>query len=137
VTNDDPDNEGRTYYSFEFVDGQGKVRPRCFKEWRRVESGTPATTAEGAMADINTALAASRDAIEQLIVSGERTGPTPADGRARLEAAHQTFDEACRRIVSQGDRMRTTVFGAVPVEDYVRFMELHTRHHERQMTDRR
>jgi hypothetical protein len=31
--------------------------------------------------------------------------------------------------------MRTTIFGAVPVEDYVRFMELHTRHHGKQMAD--
>ena len=61
-------------------------------------------------------------------------GPaTPAEGRARLEAAHQKFAEACRQIASQNVRMRTTIFGAVPVEDYVRFMELHTRHHSRQM----
>ena len=50
--------------------------------------------------------------------------------------AHQKFDEACRQVVSQGERMRTTIFGAVPVEDYVRFMELHTRHHAKQMIDR-
>jgi hypothetical protein len=62
------------------------------------------------------------------------SGPaTPAEGRARLEAAHQQFDAACRRLGSRGERMRTTIFGAVPVEDYVRFMELHTRHHGKQM----
>jgi hypothetical protein len=62
-------------------------------------------------------------------------GPaTPAEGRARLEAAHQQFDAACRQLGSRGERMRTTIFGAVLVEDYVRFMELHTRHHSRQMT---
>ena len=167
------------------------------------------------MADINAALDASKDAIEQLIVAGERTGtawtmprapgkwspsqiaehvarsleesanmaaghpskfprlpafihpvvrsllfkrvlrnggfpraktnkamnpaggpPTPADGRARLETAHKQFDEACRQVASKGHRMGTTVFGAVPVEDYVRFMELHTRHHGRQIGDR-
>jgi len=65
------------------------------------------------------------------------SGPaTPAEGRARLETAHQKFDEACRHIASHGERMRTTNFGAVPVEDYVRFMELHTRHHGKQMPDR-
>lgn len=65
------------------------------------------------------------------------SGPaTPAEGRARLETAHQKFDEACRRIASQGERMRTTIFGAVLVEDYVRFVELHTRHHGKQMIDR-
>lgn len=64
------------------------------------------------------------------------TGPaSAADGRARLEAAHQKFDEACRQVASQGSRLRTTIFGAVPVEDYVRFMELHTRHHGKQMGD--
>jgi len=167
------------------------------------------------MADINTALAASKEAIDQLIMAGDRTGPawtaapapgkwspsqivehvarsleesanmaagrpskfpklpaiihpvvrgllfkrvlrkaefpkartnkamdpatgpaTPAEGRARLETAHQTFDEACRQIATHGERMRTTIFGAVPVEDYVRFMELHTRHHGRQRPGR-
>jgi DinB family protein len=167
------------------------------------------------MADINTALDASKDAIEQLIIAGEKTrtawtsprapgkwspsqivehvarsleesahmaagrpskfpklpavvqplvrgllfkrvlkkagfpkaktnkamdpasGPaTPAEGRVRLEMAHQKFDEACRQTASHGEQMRTTIFGAVPVEDYVRFMELHTRHHGKQMADR-
>lgn len=166
------------------------------------------------MADINAALDASKDAIEQLIVAGERAGtawttprapgkwspsqitehvarsleesanmaaghpskfprlpalihpvvrallfnrvlkkggfprartnkamnpaagpPTAAEGRARLETAHKQFDEACRQVALKGDRMGTTVFGAVPVEDYVRFMELHTRHHGRQIGD--
>lgn len=166
------------------------------------------------MPDINTALAASKEAIEQLIASGERCGPewsaprapgkwspsqivehvarsleesanmaagqpskfpklpgivrplvrrllfnrvlrkgafpkaktnkamnpvsgptTPADGRVRLETAHAKFDAACRRVASRDERMRTTVFGAVPVTDYVRFMELHTRHHRKQLVD--
>ena len=168
------------------------------------------------MADINTALAASKDAIDQLMAAGERTGTgwtaarapgkwspsqivehvarsleesanmaagrpsefprlpavvhpvvrsllfkrvlrkavfpkaktnkamnpasgpgTPAEGRARIEAALQKFDAACRLIVSHGDRLRTTIFGAVSVEDYVRFMELHTRHHGKQIADLR
>ena len=64
------------------------------------------------------------------------SGPaTPTEGRVRLETAHQKFAEACRQTVSHGERMRTTIFGAVPVEDYVRFMELHTRHHGKQMVD--
>ena len=64
------------------------------------------------------------------------SGPaTPAEGRGRLETAHREFDEACRQVASRGEPMRTTVFGAVSVEDYVRFMELHTRHHRKQMTD--
>ena len=168
------------------------------------------------MADINAALAASKDAVDQLIETGERTGPawtaprapgkwspsqvvehvarvleesanvasgraskfpklpavlhpvvrgllfkrvlkksafpkartnkamnpesgpgTPADGRVRLETAHRKFDEACRQLVARGERMRTTTFGAVGVEDYVRFMEVHTRHHRKQIDSRR
>jgi hypothetical protein len=139
------------------------------------------------MTDINTALAASKDAVDQLIVLGQKTGPawtaprapgkwspsqivehvaraleesanvasgrpskfpklpailhpvvrgllfrrvlkkaafpkaktnkamdpasgppTPEKGRARLESAHRTFDEACRQLASRGERMRTT-----------------------------
>jgi hypothetical protein len=164
------------------------------------------------MADINTALKASREAIEQLIASGERCGPgwaaprapgkwspsqivehvarsleesanmadgrpskfpqlpavvhplvrgllfnrvlrkgafpkgktnkamnpasgpaTAAEGRVRLETAHEKFAATCRRLASREERMRTTIFGVVPVVDYVRFMELHTRHHGKQM----
>jgi hypothetical protein len=66
------------------------------------------------------------------------SGPaTPSEGRTRLETAHQEFDVACRQLTSRGERLRTTIFGVVGVEDYVRFMELHTRHHCRQMGDRR
>ena len=164
------------------------------------------------MADINTALAQSREAVDALIAAGERTGPawttprapgkwspsqivehvarsleesanvvagrpaklpklpallhpvlrglvlnrvvrkgtfpkgrttkamnptsgpvTPAEGRARLGAAHRSFDEACRQLASRGGRVRSPVFGNVRVEDYVRFMELHTRHHQKQI----
>ena len=61
-------------------------------------------------------------------------GPaTPTDGRKRLEAAHRSFEEACRQAASGTGRMPTTIFGTVAVEDYVRFMELHTRHHCGQM----
>lgn len=167
------------------------------------------------MADITTSLAASKEAIDQLIVAGETTGPawaaprapgkwspsqiiehvsraleesanvasgrpskfpklpailhpvvrgllfkrvlkkagfpkaktnkamdpesgpaTPAEGRVRLEQAHKKFDEACRELASRGGSMGTTVFGTVGVEDYVRFMELHTRHHWKQIAGR-
>jgi len=61
-------------------------------------------------------------------------GPsTPADGRARRAAAHERFEVACRDLAARGAPMRTTMFGAVPVEDFVRFLELHTRHHGRQI----
>lgn len=64
------------------------------------------------------------------------SGPaTPEEGRARLDTAHTKFADACRQVASTGERMRTTIFGAVPVEDYVRFTELHIRHHRTQMPD--
>lgn len=59
--------------------------------------------------------------------------PTPADGRARLAAAHERFEAACRDLAARGAPMRTTMFGAVPVEEFVRFLEIHTRHHDRQI----
>jgi len=80
------------------------------------------------MADIDTALAASRDAVDQMIRAGEQS----AEGRIRLETAHQKFDEACRRIAAEG-RPMTTGFGLVPVQDLVRSSELHMRHHTKQM----
>jgi hypothetical protein len=65
-------------------------------------------------------------------------GPaTSLEGRARLEGAHRKFDDACRELASRGEVMRTTTFGAVQVADYVRFMELHTRHHGKQMDRQR
>ena len=61
------------------------------------------------------------------------SGPaTPAEGRIRLEAAYQRFDEACRLIAADG-RPIDTGFGSVSVQDLVRFNELHTRHHAKQM----
>ncbi len=64
------------------------------------------------------------------------SGPaTPAEGRIRLETAHQKFDEVCRRIAAEG-RPMTTIFGSVPVQDLVRFQEIHTRHHRKQIAAR-
>src|SRR5689334_11476166 len=64
-------------------------------------------------------------------------GPaTPADARTRLAAAHDRFAAACRDLAARGAPMRTTMFGAVPVEDFVRFLELHTRHHNGQIRTR-
>jgi hypothetical protein len=62
------------------------------------------------------------------------SGPaTAAEGRLRLEAAHEKFAAACRQVASRDEWMRTTIFGVVPVVDYVRFTEIHTRHHDKQM----
>lgn len=63
------------------------------------------------------------------------SGPASlAQGRARLETAHQKFAAAARASESHDGRMRTTIFGAVAATEYVRFMELHTRHHARQLS---
>jgi hypothetical protein len=61
-------------------------------------------------------------------------GPaTPAEARRRVEAAFVRFDEECRRRAAAGRKVDSGVFGTVTVEDYVRFQELHTRHHCKQM----
>lgn len=66
------------------------------------------------------------------------TGPaTPAEGRVRLDTARQKFENACRDLASRGGSMQTTTFGTVGVEDYVRFMDIHARHHCKQMPDGR
>src|SRR5918994_443660 len=164
------------------------------------------------MADINTALAASKEAIEQLIATGERCGPawteprapgkwspsqivehvarsldestnvvsggpskfpnlpfflrpvvrrflfnrvlrngafpkaktnkamnpasgpaTPMEARVRLESALAAFDRECRACAKKGGVVASATFGQVPVADYARFIELHTRHHCKQM----
>ena len=62
------------------------------------------------------------------------SGPvTPAAARVRLEAALASFDQACRVRVVSGKKVESTIFGTVSVEDYVKFQELHTRHHCKQM----
>ena len=61
-------------------------------------------------------------------------GPaTPAEARVRMEAAFARFDHECRRRAANGQRVVSTGFGTVRVEDYVRFNALHTRHHCKQM----
>ena len=58
---------------------------------------------------------------------------TLSEGRARLLAAHQCFEAECRAVARRGTPMKTPMFGAVAVEDFIRFMEIHTRHHNRQI----
>ena len=61
-------------------------------------------------------------------------GPgTPADGRDRLQGALTLFDQACRARAASGQKVASTIFGAVPVGDFARFQELHVRHHIMQM----
>jgi hypothetical protein len=56
------------------------------------------------------------------------------DGRRRLMAAHEHFETSCRAVAARGALMLTPMFGALGVADFVRFMELHTRHHNRQIS---
>ncbi len=61
-------------------------------------------------------------------------GPaTPAEARVRLEGATTKFDKECRTCAADGGKVASTVFGTVPLEDYVKFQALHTRHHIKQM----
>jgi DinB superfamily len=60
------------------------------------------------------------------------SGPeTPEAGRARLEAAYEVFREACASAA--GNEITSSAFGRVRLDDYCRFMEVHTRHHLKQM----
>ena len=65
-----------------------------------------------------------------------QTGPpTPAEGRARLEAALLGFEKQAKAAAgTNGDATVTSkTFGEVKLSDWVRFQEVHTRHHQRQL----
>jgi len=62
--------------------------------------------------------------------SGAATAPA---GRARLEEAAARFDGACRTAAERGPTFDNGLFGVISIADYVRFMDLHTRHHTRQI----
>jgi hypothetical protein len=57
------------------------------------------------------------------------------EGRARLEQACATFDRECLARVEKGDQFTSSTFGPVSIADYVRFMEIHARHHRMQIPD--
>jgi len=62
------------------------------------------------------------------------SGPaTPAEARVRAEGALARFDQECRNRVAGGQHNLSTGFGAVSIEDFVRFNAIHTRHHCKQM----
>jgi hypothetical protein len=63
-----------------------------------------------------------------------QSGPaTPTDARARLEGALASFDRQLRARAQAADTVTSGAFGTVPVVDYARFIEIHTRHHCKQM----
>ncbi len=62
------------------------------------------------------------------------SGPdSPAVARVRLESALARFDRECRACAEAGRPVKSATFGTVSVTDFVRFTELHTRHHCHQM----
>jgi len=65
----------------------------------------------------------------------ESTAPAipanPAEARTRLQTAQATFEREAR--ARAGRTFTHSAFGEVAVEDYVRFTELHTRHHTKQL----
>ena len=63
------------------------------------------------------------------------SGPaTPAEGRARLEGAVAGFEAQARAISASGDALLASkTFGAVTLCDWVRFQEVHARHHQAQL----
>ena len=63
------------------------------------------------------------------------TGPeSPAAARLRLDAAWRAFAEASNVRSAASAVAASRTFGAVPLADFVRFQEIHTRHHRAQMT---
>ena len=59
-------------------------------------------------------------------------GPaTPAEGRQRVGTALARFERACR--AQAPNPVDSVVFGRVALTDYVRFQEIHTRHHTQQL----
>lgn len=64
-------------------------------------------------------------------MSSDTTPASPEEGRQRLEAALALFERECR--TRAGRPVDHISFGRLSVEEYVRFVELHTRHHARQI----
>lgn len=61
-------------------------------------------------------------------------GPaTPAAARDKLTAAHERYLGACTNCASRGGTFAHSVFGTVPIDDYMRFTTMHTRHHRAQI----
>lgn len=61
-------------------------------------------------------------------------GPaSPQEARVRLEGALTQFETDCNALGARGGPLESTVFGRIPLIDYIRFQELHTRHHMKQI----
>ena len=65
------------------------------------------------------------------------SGPeTPDDGRQRLEVAWAVFERVGAEMAASSATASFGIFGTVSLGDLVRFQELHTRHHVKQMPSR-
>jgi hypothetical protein len=62
----------------------------------------------------------------------ERGPDTPSDAATRLEGARDNFERACRAC-RDGEPVPSKTFGPVSLADYVRFQEIHVRHHTTQL----
>ena len=62
-----------------------------------------------------------------------RVPATPVFPRPRLESALARFDREVRARALASDTVTSGAFGTVPVVDYARFIEIHMRHHCKQM----
>jgi len=61
-------------------------------------------------------------------------GPATLEAaRARLAGAMDVFERECRARAAAGGSFTSGAFGRVTVDEYARFLELHTRHHTQQM----
>jgi len=62
------------------------------------------------------------------------SGPaTTSEARTRLDGAMARFDRELRARAQSSDTVTSSAFGTVPIADYARFIEIHTRHHTKQM----
>jgi hypothetical protein len=62
------------------------------------------------------------------------SGPATVDeGRQGLLAALAIFEDECRKKAAAGGTVYSRAFGSIDVVSYARFLELHTRHHTKQM----
>lgn len=62
------------------------------------------------------------------------SGPSsPLEARARLESALARFEREVRARAVSSDTVASGAFGTVPIIDFATFIEIHTRHHCRQM----
>lgn len=62
--------------------------------------------------------------------------PAPAQGRARLERSLGEFEDACGTHLSATSQIASTVFGRITLGEFVRFQEVHVRHHAYQVLAR-